>query len=579
MALITLKGIEKGYGGRILLDGASLVVNEGDRIGLVGPNGTGKSTLLRILAGDEEPEAGERTARRGLKLAHLEQEPHLDPEATVRTAIRAGRGAAEHEIEALAHRLGIDPDAVCGPLSGGERRRVALAQVLIEEPELLLLDEPTNHLDAFITDWLERRLVAMRAPLVMVTHDRYFLDRVATKIIELDRCQLYATEGGYAEFLRIRTARLEAEHKASASRLNRLRRELAWMRRGPQGRGTKAKARQDRFHALDAAAPAVTPDDLELFIPPGPHLGRKVVRLHKVAQRYGDLKDVNLEIGRGERIGIVGRNGAGKTTLLRLCLGLLEPDAGRIETGTTVKFAYVDQARTQLDDSKPLVREIAGENVHVPIGDRRVRIEAFLDRFLFPRAMHGTPVGDLSGGERNRVLLAKLLVQAGNVLALDEPTNDLDLSTLRALEEALVAFPGTVLVVSHDRWFLDRVATRVLHVDDGKVRDHPGDMSSLLDELAEAGPARTRKLRAAQEPRPRKPQQGKLGFNEQRELDGLPDRIAGLEDELAELAGQLADPGFYSGPEERVRDVTRRHRELTGQVTALYTRWEELDAR
>jgi ATP-binding cassette subfamily F protein uup len=571
--VLSLQGVEKGYGERVLLHGVSLVLGESDRIGLVGPNGTGKSTLLKILAGVEEPDAGRRIARKDLRPAYLEQEPRLAG-ATVREAIRAGRDAGAHEVEAVADRLGLDVAAACGGLSGGERRRVALARVLLDDPDVLLLDEPTNHLDAFITAWLEKRLIDTRKPLVMVTHDRYFLDRIATRIVELDRGALYASEGGYDAFLEARTARLASERKTESSRLNILRRERAWIRRGPKAQRTKDKARIRRYEALVDAAPDATAEDLDLLIPPGPHLGTKVIRLHDVAHAHGGLRDVNLEIGRGERIGIVGANGAGKTTLLDLCLGRLAPEKGRVELGPTVRFAHIDQARDGLDESHTVLRAIAGENVHVSLGERKIRIEAFLDRFLFPAAMHRTPVGKLSGGERNRVLLAKLLVQGGNVLALDEPTNDLDLNTLRALEEALVAFPGTVLVVSHDRWFLDRVATTILHVRDGGIRAHPGDMSSLLEALeAEAPPSRkeTAPKPAAARAAPRK-----LGYREQRELDALPDRIAAAEAEVARLDEALADPGFYARAEAQVRETIARRAEAADAVARLYERWEEL---
>ena len=421
MALVSLKDIAKSYGERVLLRHVTLTIREGDRIGLVGPNGTGKSTLLRIMAGLEAPDDGARTTRRGLKVAYLEQDPRRDGEAaTVRAAVRAGSDRPEHEVEALADALEIDPDASFATLSGGERRRAALARVLLDEPELLLLDEPTNHLDAFITAWLERRLLASKVPLVMVTHDRYFLDRIASRIVELDRGELHSsapkvsTGGGYAEFLRRRQARLEAEGKAESSRINRLRRERAWIARGPQGRGTKAKARIKSYDALEDAAPVLVPEELDLFIPPGPHLGRKVVRLHKASKSFGPLDAIDLEIGPGERVGIVGKNGAGKTTMLRICLDQLEPDSGRVEIGSTVKFAYVDQSRSELDPQKTVLREVAGENVHVTIGERQVRIESFLDRFLFRRTMQQTPVGKLSGGEQNRVLIAKLLVKGGS---------------------------------------------------------------------------------------------------------------------------------------------------------------------
>jgi len=570
MALVSLRNIRKAFGGRELFHDLSLSVRKDERIGLVGANGAGKTTLLRILAGAEQPDAGERIASRDLRIAYLAQEPELADALSLRDAVRGT--APGHAAEAMLSRVGLpDPEARCGTLSGGERRRAAVARVLLQDPDLLLLDEPTNHLDAFVTQWLEDLLLGLRTPLVMVTHDRYFLDRVTSRILELDRGELFGSEGGYAAFLDRRVARLTAERRGEASRLNVLRRESAWMRRGPKARATKAKARIRQFEDLSAAGPAPVRGDLELTIPPGPYLGKKVFRLVGVT-REPLFRDLDLQIGPRERIGIVGPNGAGKTTLLRVILGLLAPERGRVETGATVVPAYVDQTRADLDPEKSVLKEIAGEHGTVQIGPRTVRVESLLGSFLFEPAQFQTPVAKLSGGERNRVLLAKLLVKGGNVLVLDEPTNDLDLMTLSVLEEALIAFPGTVLVVTHDRYFLDRVATRVIHLDgQGGVREWPGDMSSLLEQLKSERAPRPKKEKPVRA-RPEGPR--KLGYQEQRELDGLPDRIAGLEEQLAELDRRLADPAVYARPD--VGEVVARRNELADAVAKLYARWEQL---
>jgi len=641
MALVTLSGISKTYdANRPLLRDVSLVVRDEDRIGLVGPNGSGKSTLLRILAGLEAPEEGRRVVRRGVRIGYLEQEPTFEPEARVRAIVRAGLAGrdellarvesvhaelaapdlaaddlaralrqqerlevelealgghdVEHLVEATIDGVGLpDPEALCGTLSGGEARRTALARLLVATPDLLLLDEPTNHLDAFVVAWLEERLAALRVPLVLVTHDRYLLERVVNRIVEIDRSTAFEYDGGYSRYVELRTARLEEEHRTERSRLNVLRRETEWMRRGPPARTGKAKARISRFEALEAAEPVALPSELELEIPAGPRLGDRVALLTGVSHRY-DAEDVlpaiDLELLPGMRLGVVGPNGAGKSTLLNILLGRLEPTTGSVRIGDTVVFSVVDQKRSELDPERTVVQEVAGEGDHVYVDGRPIHVAGFLDRFLFPGARKNVLVRSLSGGERGRVLLAKLLLAGGNLLVLDEPTNDLDLSTLRALEEALIAFAGTVVVVSHDRWFLDRVATHVLHLDGkGGARLFTGDLSSLLDRIAEEEAAaeseeRERKKPAQPAARPAqspgdatKPKP--LAPWERRELDELTARIETLEGELAAVDERLADPALYSGDQTDVRAVHAERGSANDALEEALARWEELAER
>ncbi len=638
MALLTITDVHVTLGDRHLLQGVSLVVGEGERIGLLGPNGCGKSTMLRILAGDLQADSGERAVRRELRIGYLPQEPTLSPDAKVHDVVVSGIGGrdevlaaldalhtelaggpsperterllreqarlderlehlgghdVDHRADSLLHSLGMDrPQARCGDLSGGEKRRVALARLLLAEPELLLLDEPTNHLDAQVTDWLENWLLAAAMPIVLVTHDRYFLDRLCTRIVEFDRGALHEYEGGYRSYLVQRADRLEREAQHESARLNTLRRETEWVKRGPPARTTKAKARIERHAALLAAAPPPDAAELEFAIPEGPRLGDFVLRLRGVGKAFGGravLKPFDLDLGPGQRLGIVGKNGAGKTTLLRLCLGQLAADQGTVAIGPTVKFASIDQARSDLSPTKTVLEEVAGGNDYVVVAGRGVRVETFLEQFLFPGAMKHARIASLSGGERNRVLLAKLLCAGGNVLVLDEPTNDLDLASLRALEDALLAFPGAAIVVSHDRWFLDRVATRIVHLDgSGAVRQHAGDLSLLLEKLAaEQAEAAATAARAAAAAKAkgkavadvaRAPK--KLSTREQQELAELPARIEAAERELAAVDAGLEDPATYQpAARDRFDELTAARAELPARIHGLYVRWEELEAR
>ncbi|MBK7643568.1 MAG: ATP-binding cassette domain-containing protein [Planctomycetes bacterium] len=585
MALLSLRDVRQSYQDRPLLAGVDLVVEPGERMALVGHNGSGKSTLLSILAGAHEPDSGERAVQRGLKLEFLEQEPHLDPAQSVRALVRGNQHElSEHRIEELCTRLCVrDPDALCGTLSGGERRRAALGRALLSKPDLLLLDEPTNHLDAFVTDWLEDHLLETRTAFVLVTHDRYFLDRVVSRIAELDRGQLFLYEGGYRDYLEQRAARLVVEDKDESSRQILLRRETAWMRRGAPARTSKSKSRIQRFHELSGDAPVPLARELELEIPPGPRLGSRVLELHGVTKGYGGrtlVPQLDLELGPGERLGIVGPNGAGKSTLVKLCMGLLEPDSGTIERGETVRFASVSQDKSELDPAKTVVQEIASGQELVRVGERAQRVETFLERFLFPGTRKQQLVGKLSGGEKSRVLLAKLLLQGGNVLVLDEPTNDLDLATLRALEEALLAFEGSAIVVSHDRWFLDRVATRLVHLDgEGGARNFHGDFSSLLETLEaerEAAKPEREERRDTREDAERAKRKG-LAPWQQREYDGLLGKIAELEAQETRLAARLAEPELYTQPRAAIEAAQQEHHARAQELAAAMARWEELE--
>ena len=642
MALLTLTGIHKSYhSDRPLLRDVSLVLRDDDRVGLVGPNGAGKSTLLKILAGRLEPEEGERVLRRGVSIGYLEQEPRFAAGETIRSVVTAGLAGrdellaelervheelarpdlgedglrralreqerlearleelgghdVEHRVEEAIDGVGLrDPDAGTDTLSGGEARRVALARLLVGSPDLVLLDEPTNHLDAFVVAWLEERLSALRMPLVLVTHDRYLLERVVTRIVEVDRGSTVEYDGGYSRYVQLRAARLLSEERAESARQNLLRRETEWMRRGPPARTTKAKARIQRFEELEKGERTPLPKELELEIPAGPRLGDRVVRLEGVSHCYGArevLPTLDLELEPGMRLGVVGPNGAGKSTLLNILLGRLAPTTGSVAVGGTVSFSVVDQKRSELDPEHTVMEEVAGEGDHVYVDGRPIHVAGFLDGFLFPGARKHVLIRSLSGGERGRVLLAKLLLAGGNVLVLDEPTNDLDLATLRALEEALVAFPGSSVVVSHDRWFLDRVATHVLYLDGrGGWRLFTGDLSALIEKLAEERAEATRtEARAAAKSKPAATPAStpassasavkSLAPWERRELDELTERVTELETELAALDERLADPQLYAQGQSEARAVQEERERVQGQLVEATARWEELAER
>jgi len=640
VTLLSLSGVRRSLDDRILFQDVELNLEAGERVALLGANGSGKSTLVRVLAGLEAPDAGQRIARRDLRLGLLEQEPVLDLALSARQLVHQGFGErarllaelerihtqlespaasqeqtrvllarsstletelerqgghdVEHRVESILGHLSLrDLDRPCSSLSGGERRRVALARMLVVEPELLILDEPTNHLDAFAVDWLEDFLLGSRATLFFVTHDRYVLDRLAHRILELEQGRLHAYEGNYSDYLAQRMARLEAAANTESSRLNLLRRETAWMRRGAPARSTKQKARITRFGELLDKAPQGPSALLDFRLPDGPRLGAKVLALHGVSKSRGSrlvLQRFSLEVGPGERIGIVGRNGAGKTTLLDLLSGELAPDEGSYVRGETVRLAAIDQERLALEPQRTVQQEIAGPNDWVQFGGSSMRIEAFLDQFLFVGAKKDARIGTLSGGERARLCVAKLMVAGANVLVLDEPTNDLDLPTLRALEEALIAFPGSVIVVSHDRWFLDRIATRVLAFDDeGRLLQHTGDVAALIHRLAmesDARAAQSERLAAdkkasARAAAPAAPpaakKAAKLAPWEQRELEQLTAEIEKQEALLARFDERLAQPEIYSAQRQQLEPLNAERAACAAKIAALYARWEALE--
>ena len=530
---------------RHIIKDISLSFFPGAKIGLLGLNGAGKSTVLRIMAGVDKEYDGEVQWQPGIRIGYLPQEPQLDPEKTVREEVEEGLGELvearrkleeiyaayaepdadfeklaeeqakyeailasagtdlENQMEIAADALRLPPwDAKIANLSGGEKRRVALCKLLLSKPDMLLLDEPTNHLDAESVEWLEQYLVRFPGTVVAVTHDRYFLDNAAEWILELDRGEGIPWKGNYSSWLEQKEKRLEPEAKAEAARLKAMKQELEWVRQNPKGRQAKSKARLARYEELSSIEYQRRNETQEIFIPPGERLGDKVIEFHHVSKGFGDrllIDDLSFSVPKGAIVGIIGPNGAGKSTLFRMILGKEQPDSGTIEIGPTVKIAAVDQSREGLDPNKTVWEEVSGGLDILKVGAFEMPSRAYLGRFNFKGADQQKPVGKLSGGERGRLHLAKTLIQGGNVLLLDEPSNDLDVETLRALEEALLEFPGCALVISHDRWFLDRICTHILAAEgdsqwtffEGNFHEYEEDKKKRLGEDA----ARPRRVR------------------------------------------------------------------------------------
>jgi ATP-binding cassette subfamily F protein uup len=536
--------------------------------------------------GEGVPDEGAIVWRKGMVVEYVAQEPELPGDATIADMLARDGALADHEIAVVAAALQLPPlTQTIGTLSFGERRRVSLARALLGRPDVLVLDEPTNHLDARTIEWLETRLLAWQGALIVVTHDRYFLDRVATKIVEVDRGRAYSYDGDYQDFLLAQAQRLATESEAEYQRVAFVRREIEWIRKRPPARTTKAKARVDRFDAAVAAAPGL--DDVRgapmtLRLPSGPRLGGTIVELDRVARAHGGRQlfaGLSLVMKPGDRIGIVGPNGSGKTTLMKTILGLESPDAGRVVLGANTRPAYFDQGRGELHDELTVLEEVGDGNDHVELPDGRVHVRSFLRMLAFPDTVVDTQIGQLSGGERNRVQLARLLRRGGNLLVLDEPTNDLDLPTLGALEEGLIAFAGCALIVSHDRWFLDRVATAILAFDaDGTVRLYEGSYSFYAERrpAAAAAGAEAAKVPAATRAKQAAPR--KRTFKERAELAAMEATIEAAEAKIGELEATLQDPAVFKERSPEVPALVAALDTARGEVERLYARWQELEA-
>lgn len=626
----------KYYGAQPVLQDVSLTLNEGDRMGFIGRNGCGKSTLMRIMAGEEPLDGGEVTVTKGMRVALLRQQCGLDMDQTVGDALRAAAAALtgllrdyedavrrlshlpgdcweyrevreecdhlhhaldladawhpDQEIRRVATALRLPPeDRHLGGLSGGELRRVDLATKIIQHPDILLLDEPTNHIDTESVAWIESHLERYEGTCVLVTHDRYFLDRIVTRIVELEFSRVWSFPGSYARFLEYKCDVEENRARAEDNRQALIRRELAWYRRGAQARSTKQKARIDRLMDTVEEGPPPKHRDFLFEIPEPEHLGKNILEARQISHGYGDqplFRQFSFFMQKGMRVGIIGPNGSGKTTLLRVLMGRERPKSGEVVIGDSTRFLYLDQHHDEVDPAQSILDFVSEGARFWEIGKHRLFVPAYIEKFLYDRESANMPMGNLSGGERNRMDLVKRLLRGGNFLVLDEPTNDLDLFTLRLLEETILAYDGCALIVSHDRYFLNRVCTHLLVFEDnGKVVEIRGnyddyllyrarkeeDAKILRRETAAASPAPPRSATANGGAR-------KLTWKEKQEAAGMETAILEAEAELERLDAEVQAAGFYERGHETVNETLARLQAARQEVERLYARWAELEA-
>ena len=634
MPLLSVENACLAFGHVDLLDHASFQLDAGERVALIGRNGSGKSSLLRAIAGQASLDDGRVWRETGLVTAYVPQEPDFELDGDVFSTVADGLGDAarllvdyhaamvavsehagpeamarldtlQHAVEAadawrlnqrveqMLEKLALPSDARVSSLSGGGIKRVALARALVAEPDLLLLDEPTNHLDLDGIVWLEGLIRDFRGAVIVITHDRVFLDNVATRIIELDRGQLASYPGRFADYLRRKAEELEAEAKFAARFDKLLAQEEVWIRKGVEARRTRNEGRVRRLEALrrERAARRDRLGNVSLAVDRGDQGGQMVAELQHVTKRYGDrvvVRDFSTRILRGDRIGFIGPNGAGKTTLLKLILGEIAADEGTVRRGTRQTVAYFDQMRAQLDPELPLTEVISPGSEYVEIAGERKHVIGYLGDFLFAPQRARSPVKSLSGGERNRLLLARLFARPANVLVLDEPTNDLDIETLDLLEELLAGYDGTLFLVSHDRAFLDNVVTQGIAAEgDGRWGEYAGGYQEWQRVQAERTAERELAREAARRAQPAAAaaakatpaRSNKLSFNEKRELEALPERIAALEEEQATLQARLGDPALYQQAPQDVPQVKARLEAVEGEIEAALARWEVLETR
>ena len=621
MNILNIEHVSKVFGDKVIFDDVSYGIHEGDKIGIIGINGTGKTTLLKIIAGLEETDEGQVICQRGLRVAYLPQNPEFPENATVLSYVTGNPNVAmaESDAKAILNRLDVtDYEAEISHLSGGQKKRVALARTLVEPADVLVLDEPTNHVDNEMAAWLEDYLNRFRGVVVMVTHDRYFLDRVTNKILEISHGKLYSYEANYSKFLEMKAAREEMELATERKRQSVLRMELEWAKRGCRARSTKQRARLERLETLKNMSAPVRDAAVELDFVES-RMGKKTIALHHVGKRYGEraiIRDFDYIVLKNQRLGIIGPNGCGKSTLMKILVGELKPDAGEVEIGDTIRIGYFAQEETQMDGGRRVIDYVKDVAEYVPTRDGHVSASQMLERFLFDSSMQYTPIARLSGGERRRLYLLRVLMEAPNVLVLDEPTNDLDIPTLTILEDYLESFPGIVITVSHDRYFLDNLVDRIFAFEgDGNLVQYEGGYSDYLaaknargtsgdthgtakgravggrgvsalntpgmgdlESPGTAGNAGAGKGSDSEDvvkgQRPRHREKLKFSYKEQREFETIDDEIASLEEEVGRLEREMLDNATNSA---KLSELSAQKEEKERALEEKMERWVYLN--
>ena len=608
MNILNIEHIGKVFGEKVIFEDASFGIHQGDKIGIVGINGTGKTTLLRLAAGVEEPDQGQVVCQNNLKLAYLPQSPEFPLEATVESYALKGEADTDWRVQSNLNQLGIeDYQGKLSQLSGGQRRRVALAKVLAEDFDVLLMDEPTNHLDGQMIEWLEEYLKAYRGTLLMVTHDRYFLDKVCNRILEISRGKMYSYESNYSRFLELKAEREEMELVSERKRQSILRMELEWAKRGCRARSTKQRARLQRLEALKSGKAPVQEQVVEMDSVET-RMGKKTIELHQVTKGYAGknlVEDFSYTVLRNQRLGIIGPNGCGKSTLLKMIAGYLQPDQGRVELGETIKIGYLAQEEPDMDTDRRVIDYVKDIGEYVQTREGRISASQLLERFLFTPQMQYTPVSKLSGGEKRRLYLLSVLVSGANVYLLDEPSNNVDIPTLTVLEDYLNSFSGIVIAVSHDRYFLDNVVDRIFEMDgQGHLQQYEGGYTDYLEAKkrraaeaqegsgrdesfgktglskgAKAGKEEGQEKKSSRDWRQNRPVKLKFTYKEQKEFETIEEEIARLEAVLEELEAQMAANATDSG---RLNELMREKEQAESRLEEKMNRWvylTELDQK